>query len=325
MIERSGMIGETVDGRYLVEALLSSGSSGTVYLAAEISSDEPVAIKFIESLDEVDLGTLPKDLERKFGAITAMNSMGFVRVYGYGLYRGVPFLVSAYPDGMPLSNEIELAPLSMERVVHICYEIGQLLSELHEYGIIHGDLWPVNVILTPTRDLPYVKLAGFGSTWAQDLRERESEDLAYLAPEQIQGRQPDVRSDLYSLGGILYALSTGHLPSQVPDIFKTSPAPSQLNPKIPSSMEKLILELLDTNPDIRPRDAELVVARLQQIGQNDLFQPGENATIDEPQIQVLPVGNYKLPSISLLKTASTLFYDISCRDIHRRSSPIPMF
>ena len=284
MREDSIVIGETIDGRYLVESVLSNGPSGTVYQAIEPSSDEPVAIKFIESLAEPDLDTLPKDLEAEFRAIIALNDMGLVRVYGYGLHRGSPFLVSAFPDGVPLGREIELAPLAMERVVHISHEIGQMLFYLHDLGIVHGDLRPVNVILTPTRDLPYVKLAGFGSTWAQDLRERESKDLSYLAPEQIQGQQPDIGSDLYSLGGILYALSTGRLPSPTADMEAPSPTPSALNAMIPSSLEDLILELLDSNPESRPNNANLVVTRLQQIGQNDLFPPDEPISSDEPQL-----------------------------------------
>jgi serine/threonine protein kinase len=268
------MIGETVGGKYRINTLIAKGFWGSVYQASEIKSGEYAVIKFIDSLADPSMKTIPDQLRAEFQTAAALNSFGLWIVYGYGLHKGVPYVVSAYPDGVVLSGETESAPLAMERVIHICHGIGQLLDTLHNHGIVHGDLRPANVILKPTWDFPHVSLTGFGSTPAQDLSECDEDELVYLAPEQISGKKPDVKTDLYSLGAILYVLATGIVPIRESSGEIGSSTPSQLNAWIPPSLDDLILALLDVDAASRPAKASSVVTRLEQIGQNDLSHPG---------------------------------------------------
>lgn len=268
------MVGETIDRRYRIEALIEKGFWGSVYQASKIKSGEYVVIKFIDSLADPSMKALPNELRAEFQAAAAVNSFGLWIVYRYGLHKGLPYIISAFPDGVILSGETELAPLAMERVIHICHGIGELLDILHNHGIVHGDLRPANVILKPTWDLPHVSLTGYGSTPAQDLSECNEVGLVYLAPEQIGGQQPDVKTDLFSLGAILYVLATGEMPIRESSEENGSSTPSQLNAWIPSSLDDLILGLLDGIGASRPASAASVVTRLEQIGQNDLSHPG---------------------------------------------------
>jgi len=278
------VIGETIDRQYLIESVLSTGFSGTVYQAAELSTEGSVAIKFIKAPSDPGSKVLSGPDETAFRALTDLNYPGLMRVINYGLHKGTPYLVMVDSDGVPLTREVELAPLSMERAIHICHGVGQLLDILHQYGIAHGDLRPINVILTPTWDLPHISLTGFGSTPAQDLTVSDDADLFYIAPEQVQGNQADIRSDLYSLGAILHVLTTGNVPTSDSDQSGMSLSPSQLNSRIPSSLDDLILELVKDDAASRPANAGLVVNRLQQIGQNDLFPPDKPFSSDEPQV-----------------------------------------
>jgi serine/threonine protein kinase len=268
------MIGENVGGEYRIESLINKGFWGSIYQAADARSGKYALFKFIDYLADPGIKAIPGQLRAELKAAAALNSVGLLFIYGYGLHKSVPYVVSAYPDGVFLNDETEVAPLAMERVIHICHGIGQLLAVLHDHGIVHGDLRPGNVILKPTWDFPHVSLTGFGSTPARDLTDIVDLDLAYLAPEQIDGRKPDVRSDLYGLGAILHILATGQLPLRESDGRITSSAPSQLNSWVPPSLDNLILELLEGDAASRPSSAALVITRLEQIVENDLTHPG---------------------------------------------------
>jgi serine/threonine protein kinase len=260
------MMGEIIDGRYEVKGLVSRGRNTTLYRAIEQVSGEPVTLQFFDHLADSTRHTLPKSLKETFDALTRLVHPGLLVPYEYGVHQGVPFLIMPVVQGNPLSDETAVAPLAMERVIHISREIGELLAYLHGNGVVHGHLNPTTVRLTPTHDFPLVQLIGLGPTPTQAVELDEAE-RPYLAPEQIAGQAADVKTDLYSLGVILHELATGQLPG-------TLLALRPLNIMIPPSLEQLILELLNPDPAQRPAHAEQVVRRLEQIGQHDLFPPG---------------------------------------------------
>lgn len=278
------MIGEIIGGRYQIDTLLSSDYAGRLYLATELSHERQVTIRFLDFASAAEGQRLFVQLQKQFDSLASLAHPGIVPVITLGRHDDLPYLVAIYSEGVSLSREVEMAPLAMERVIHITLTIGQLLSYLHDQGIVHGDLRPQNVILEPTRGLPFVKLAGFGAALARDLSGGDAADLVYLAPERIQGQEPDVQADLYSLGVILHVLSTGQLPSWQPDGHSIAILPRQLNMWIPNSLEELILELLARDPGSRPATAGTVVSRLEHIGQNDLFPPGQPISSDEPEL-----------------------------------------
>jgi len=278
------MIGEIVGGRYRIESFLTSDYMGGLYLATDISSERQVTIHFFDHIAAEELQAAVSRLHAQMKTLAAIDVPGLVRTSFVGMYEDRLYLVADYPGGVSLESEMELAPLAMERVIHIGIEIGQLLETLHDGGVVHGDLRPVNVILKPTRDLPLVKLAGLGAALTRDLSAEDDPTLVYLAPEQIQGKEPTGRGDLFSLGVILFELLTGRLPSWEPGGLTIAQPLRQLNPWVPTSLETLILELLAQEPASRPADATSVVQRLAQTGQNDLFPPDQPAPSDEDEL-----------------------------------------
>ena len=275
------MIREVVDGRYEVKELLNRGRGTATYHAIEQVSGEPVTLQFFDHLADPAHHTSAKTLKKTFDTLTHLVHPGLLLPYAYGLHQGVPCLVLPAAQGNPLTNEAALAPLAMERVIHISREIGELLVYLHNNNVVHGHLNPATVRLTPTRDFPLVQLIGLGPTSTQATEIDEAE-LPYLAPEQLAGKAADVKTDLYGLGVILYELATGQRPFAAAVIRQSQPGqwpelPAALRPlniMIPPSLEQLILELLNPDPAQRPGNAEQVVRRLEQIGQHDLFPPG---------------------------------------------------
>ncbi len=278
------MIGEIVSGRYQIESLITSDYIGRLYQATDLFAERQVTLRFFDFIPAEELQAAFNQLQAQMKALSAIDIPGLIRPTELGRHNYSQYLVANYPGGVSLESEMELAPLAMERVIHIGIEIGQLLETLHDEGIVHGDLRPVNVILKPTLDLPLVKLAGLGAAVTMDLSAVEDPGLAYLAPERIRGGIPTAGSDLYSLGVILFELSTGQLPAWEPGGLTIAQPPRQLNPWVPASLETLILELLAQEPASRPADARSVVQRLAQTGQNDLFPPDQPAPSDEEEL-----------------------------------------
>ena len=260
------MIGDVVEGRYEVKGVVNRGRDATTYHAIEQLSGAPVTLQFFDHLADTSRHTLPQSLKKTFDALTRLVHPGLLIPYEYGIHQGIPFLILPAVQGNPLSDETAVAPLAMERVIHISREMGELLAYLHGNGVVHGHLNPMTVRLTPTHDFPLVQLIGLGPTSTQTA-EIDAAERPYLAPEQVEGQAADVKTDLYSLGVILHELATGQLPG-------TLAALRPLNIMIPPSLEQLILKLLNHDPAQRPANAEQVVRQLEQIGQHDLFPPG---------------------------------------------------
>ena len=257
-------------GRYQVKALLGEGGSKRVYLAYDARLEREVAVAVIrtEGLDEAGLARVRREAQ-------AMARLGdhphIVSIHDVGDEGVQPYIVSQYMAGGSLDDLLlraETHRLPIAQVLRITDQICQALEHAHAQGIIHRDVKPSNVWLT--RD-GTAKLGDFGLAVALD-RSRLTVDavvvgtVAYMPPEQALGRPPDARSDLYSLGAMLYEMVTGRPPFVGDDaiavIFQhinAAPvAPSRYNLEVPRALEALILQLLSKAADGRPESAAAV-------------------------------------------------------------------
>jgi eukaryotic-like serine/threonine-protein kinase len=261
-------------GRYEVKRFLGEGGRKRVYLAHDSKLDRDVAIAVIktEGLDADGLTRVRREAQ-------AMGRLGdhphIVTVHDIGdedpstgSGRAEPYIVSQYMEGGDLEGLLQGAEnhrLSLDQAGRIASEVRQALEHAHSHGIIHRDLKPGNIWLT--RD-GTAKLGDFGLAVAVDRSRLTVEGMmvgtvAYMAPEQALGRQPDARSDLYSWGCVLYEMVTGRPPFLGDDAvaiisqhINTAPvAPTWHNPEVPRALESLILRCLAKNPDERPESA----------------------------------------------------------------------
>jgi eukaryotic-like serine/threonine-protein kinase len=254
-------------GRYEVQCFLGEGGRKRVYLAHDAKLDRDVAIAVIktEGLDADGLTRVRREAQ-------AMGRLGdhphIVTVHDIGDEDGQPYIVSQYMEGGDLEGLLRGAEshrLSLDQAGRIASEVRQALEHAHSHGIIHRDLKPGNIWLTKGGT---AKLGDFGLAVAVDRSRLTVEGMmvgtvAYMAPEQALGRQPDARSDLYSWGCVLYEMVTGRPPFLGDDavaiisqhINTAAVAPTWHNPEVPRALESLILRCLAKNPDERPDSA----------------------------------------------------------------------
>jgi eukaryotic-like serine/threonine-protein kinase len=261
-------------GDYRLLREIGRGGLGVVFLATDERDGRQVAVKMLQMADP----RMTRRMEREFRAISRLEHPNLVRVLDYGLADGTPYLVMDYVEGRALLEHVRSAqaaslgpppPASVHSRVELLCQLCAALSYIHGHGILHRDLKPANVLIEPAGR---VRLIDFG------LLKDEAEDealtetglvlgtLAYMSPEQIQARRLDCRSDLYSLGVMLFELCCGMRPFQADSrvgllrahLTMPPPRPRTLNPAVPEPLQALLLRLLEKEPYDRPASAREV-------------------------------------------------------------------
>jgi tetratricopeptide (TPR) repeat protein len=273
-------------GRYAVRAFLGEGGTKRVYLVHDEALDRECALALIKT-DALEPQELER-LRREAQAMARLDHPNIVAVYDISEEEdGRPFFVCQYISGGDLRGELRAAggPLPMERALGIAEDLCRALAHAHAHGIVHRDVKPANVLLTSDGA---AKLGDFGLAAAVD-RSRLTlagtfvGTAAYIAPEQALGQPADARSDLYSLGCVLYELLTGRPPflgddalAVISQHINTPPvAPSWLTDRCPPDLEDLILRLLAKDPGERPASWVEVLQALERV------DPGQKSASHE--------------------------------------------
>jgi tRNA A-37 threonylcarbamoyl transferase component Bud32 len=266
-------------GGYRVLRKLGAGGMGVVFLAEDVALRRQVALKVMRpALAHHD--SARKRFLREARAVAAVEHENIVAVHQVGEERGVPYFAMPLLRGASLEERLRTGgALPLADVVRLGRQIALGLAAAHERGLVHRDVKPGNIWIEP--DGGRAKLLDFGL--ARELvpgRAAEDEPLtelgtiigtpAYLAPEQARGQAVDGRADLFSLGCVLYRMTTGRQPFAGDDPVSlivsiatdTPPAPASLNPSLPRPLSELIMQLLEKNPKKRPASAVEVARRL---------------------------------------------------------------
>ena len=280
------MIGTILGGEYELTGWLCSGRYGAIYQGQDSTAWE-VTASLLDYLASPTIKRLDDQFTGMMEKYGTLAHPGLQLPYDAGVHEGTPYLIRSYSDAHPIAGELRLAPLAMERVIHIGRELCDLLALLHTVSPLHGALNRQTVLLQPTRDFPQVQLTGFGPS-PERLPpagpDTAPDELIYLAPEQWASAPLNAQTDLYGVGVLLYELATGQPPYPVALLQQTHawqqppPALSDLNERVPESLETLVNALLAAAPADRPVSAAYVRDQLAQIGQSDLLPPRQPPT-----------------------------------------------
>lgn len=267
------MIGEVVS-KYRILSKLGEGGMGEVYLAEDTELNRQVAIKFLPDELASNAESLAR-FRREARTAAALNHPNIVTVHEVGQYGNRPYIVMAFVDGVPLSDAVEKRELSVDRVIELTLQILDGLKSAHAAGIVHRDIKPGNVFID--RD-GRVKILDFGLAkpgGAGRLTGALSTmgTIFYMSPEQTRGEEVDQRSDLFSLGAVLYEMLAGrppfegeHIAAVVYSITNEEPKPlSRMYQRIPRAMELVVAKALSKNPDDRYQTADEMAADLKRV------------------------------------------------------------
>ena len=273
-------------GRYEATHLVARGGMAQVYRAMDLQLDRPVALKVLFPELSVDR-TFVERFRREAQAAANLSHPNIVPVFDWGEDDGSYFIVMEYIDGRPLSAVLrDPAPLPPNQIATIGAGVAAALAFAHRHGVVHRDVKPGNVLITPDGD---VKVTDFGIARAVNTEESLTQTgavmgtAAYFSPEQAEGKGVDSRSDIYSLGVVLYEMAVGRPPftgdSPVAVASKhvrdTPVLPREANPLVPVALEAVIMKAMAKLPDDRYRSAEELRADLLRFADGRPVEAGD--------------------------------------------------
>ena len=286
-------MGEMIDGRYEVLEALGSGGMADVFLAHDEVLDRDVALKVLNRRFSGDAQFVER-FRREARSAATLSHPNVVPIYDRGEAEdGACYISMEYLPGGTLKERITRdAPMDPKVVSETAGQIAEALQAAHEGGVIHRDVKPQNVLVTRAGD---VKVGDFGIARAESSGTMTGEEVlgtaAYMSPEQASGRPVDPRSDLYSLGVVMYEMLTGVLPfaanGSVSVAMKhaneTPASPKSRNPDVPDAIDDLVVRLLSKDPDDRPPSASALADELRSLA-------GGRAAKAAPEPKEVPPG-----------------------------------
>src|SRR5229473_3012705 len=262
--------GQIIADRYRVVALAGRGGMGEVYRAEDLKLSQIVAIKFLPATLSKDAGALAR-FHSEVRIARQVSHPNVCRVFDIGDADGVPFLTMEYVDGEDLASLVRrIGRLSSDKAIEIARQVCAGLAAAHDRGVIHRDLKPANLMLDSTGKIRITDFGLAAIAASLDGTDVKAGTPAYMAPEQLEGKEVTARSDLYSLGLVLYEILTGKrafnattLPELIKQRESSVPAsPSTLVRDLDPLVERVILRCLEKDPAQRPASALHVAAAL---------------------------------------------------------------
>ena len=294
-------IGKRLDKRYEIKELIGSGGMAVVYSAFDILEKRLVAIKILK-----DEFLSNKDFIRRFknesNTIAMLSHPNIVKVFDVSLGDKIQYIVMEYVDGITLKDFIEKQRrVKWKDAIFFTGQVLSALSHAHKRGIIHRDIKPQNIMLLKDGT---IKVTDFGiakslSYETKTLTDKAIGSVHYIAPEQAKGDTTDEKTDIYSVGVLLYEMLTGTLPFNADNAvsvaimqLQSNPKPlRELNPDVPEGLEEITLKAMQKNPQFRYSSTEDMLEALDEFKKNPSIRFQYKYFIDDAPTKYVDVIN----------------------------------
>ncbi|MEG1448016.1 MAG: protein kinase, partial [Oscillospiraceae bacterium] len=271
-------IGKKLDGRYQLVELVGVGGMSNVYRAEDLNDGKTVAVKILRD-EFANNEEFLRRFKNESKAIAMLSHPNIVKVYDVSFFERTKYIVMEYIDGISLKDYIDQqGVIKWKEAIFFTLQLLNALNHAHSRGIVHRDIKPQNVMLLSdgTIKITDFGIARFARNDSKTLTDKAIGSVHYISPEQASGMDTDERSDIYSLGVMLFEMLTGELPFEadspvsvaLKQIQSKPPRPTEINDAIPQGLESIIMRALEKSPDKRYQNASEMMRDIAEFKKN---------------------------------------------------------
>ena len=271
-------IGRKLDGRYEITELIGVGGMADVYKATDILEDRTVAVKILKN-EFADNEDFVRRFRNESKAIAVLSHPNIVKIYDVGFTDKIQFIVMEYIDGITLKEFMEQqGVLKWKDTVHFIIQILRALQHAHDRGIVHRDIKPQNIMLFPDGTIKVMDfgIARFAREEGKTISDKAIGSVHYISPEQARGDITDEKSDIYSVGVMMYEMLTGVKPFDADNTvtvalmhMQTEPKPPrEINDSIPEGLEEIVIRAMQKEASKRYQSASEMIKDIEEFKKN---------------------------------------------------------
>lgn len=272
------IIGKKLDGRYEIQEIIGIGGMAVVYKAYDSIDDRIVAVKVLKE-EYLKNDEFRRRFKNESKAVAVLSHPNIVKVYDVSFGDRIQYIVMEYIDGITLKEYIEQQKvLTWKEAVHFTVQILRALSHAHERGIVHRDIKPQNIMMLEDGTIKVTDfgIARFAHSETRTMTDKAIGSVHYISPEQARGSLTDEKSDIYSVGVMLFEMLTGSLPFEADSAVSVAimqmqedpQLPRSLNPDIPEGLEDITLHAMQKDPAQRYSSASEMLEDIERFKRN---------------------------------------------------------
>ena len=277
------LIGKRLDGRYSIESLVGVGGMANVYRGTDVKTGNQIAVKVLKD-EFLDNEELVRRFKNESKAISILSHPNIVKVYDVSVTDKLQYIVMEYVDGITLKEYLKQrgGALTWKETVHFATQVLSALQHAHSKGIIHRDVKPQNIMLLADGSIKMMDfgIARFSRAQSQTVSDKAIGSVHYISPEQAKGERTDARTDIYSVGVMLYEMLSGRLPFDGDGavsiaIMQISEKPkplAEIAPKTPAGLRQITEKAMEKDPDKRYQSAQEMLATIEEFKRNPSIQ-----------------------------------------------------
>ena len=290
--------GKRLDGRYEIKEVIGVGGMAVVYRAYDNVAGKDVAVKILKD-EYLSNEEFRRRFKNESKAISILNHPNIVKVYNVNFGDRIQYIVMEQIDGITLKEYIQQqGRLGIKETVYFSMQILRALQHAHDKGIIHRDIKPQNIMLLSNGEIKVTDfgIARFSYSDTKTMTDSVIGSVHYISPEQARGFATDAKSDVYSVGVVMYEMLTGRLPFNsensvsvaIMQLHNVAKSPREINPNIPVGLEQIVNKAMEKDPALRYQSAAEMLMNIEQFKQNPAITFRQNYFVDSQPTKFVP-------------------------------------